>query len=175
LRLHLQPGLTLRRVRLPAAMNLDLDRLPADLLYAAEQDMWVRFEEGGIVLTGATHLVAGHGQFMLFTPRPVDTPVLRGRSLGVMETAKTAVAIHSPFTGRIVAANPDVERDVALVQKDPYGAGWLFRLRPTALDEERADLLDVHAYRAWLAPRLDRFRAPADDAPDQVFDPTRWL
>ncbi len=156
-------------------MTPDLTRLPADLLYAAEQDMWVRFEADGTVLTGATHLVGGHGQFMLFTPRPVDTPVKRDRSLGVMETAKTAVAIHSPLTGRILAANPAVERDVTLIDKDPYGEGWLFRLLPTELEAERPLLLDLTAYREWLAPRMDRFKAPTDDAPDQVFDPTRWM
>jgi hypothetical protein len=48
-------------------------------------------------------------------------------------------------------------------------------VQPTALAEERAALLDADAYRAWLAPRLDRFKPPARDDADGNFDPTRWL
>jgi glycine cleavage system H protein len=152
----------------------ELDRLPPERLYAAEQDMWVRLEDDGTATLGTTHLVAMHGQFMLFTPRPVDTPVVLDRSLGVMETAKTAVAIHAPLSCRIIAANPAVEKDVDLIVRDPYGEGWLFRVAPTRLDAERAMLMDVGAYRAWLAPRMDRFQPPAQ-APSDVFDPMRWL
>jgi glycine cleavage system H protein len=144
-------------------VRLDLDALPADLLYAPEQDMWVRLEVDGTATVGATHLVAAHGQFMFFSPRPAGTVVARDRSLGVMETAKTAVAIHAPLSCTVTGANAAVERDATLIVSDPYGAGWLFRLAPTALDAERASLLDAAAYRAWLLPRLDRFEPPVDD------------
>lgn len=83
-----------------------LQQFPADRLYAAEQDMWVRIEPDGTAVIGATHLVVAHGQFMLFTPRPVGTEVARDRSLGVMETAKTAIAVHAPVSGRIIEPTP---------------------------------------------------------------------
>lgn len=153
-----------------------LARLAPDRLYAAEQDMWVRLEADGTATVGATHLVAAHGQFMLFTPRPPGTQIAFDRSLGVMETAKTVVAIHAPIAGRILEANPAVVADVALVERDPYGAGWLFRLQPTALEVDRARLVDLPAYAAWLAPRLASKRAkPVDDAPadDLRVDPHR--
>jgi glycine cleavage system H protein len=145
------------------AAHLELDALPADLLYAPEQDMWVRLEPDGTATVGATHLVAAHGQFMFFSPRPAGTAVARDRSLGVMETAKTAVAIHAPLSCTVIGANAAVERDVTLIVTDPYVEGWLFRVAPTALDAERAGLLDAAAYRAWLLPRLDRFEPPVDD------------
>lgn len=142
----------------------DLQRLPTDRLYAPEQDMWVRFEADGTATLGAVHLAALHGQFMFFAPRPPGSEIVRDRSLGVMETAKTAVAIHAPLSCTIVAANAEVERDAALVARDPYGAGWLFRVRPTVA-QERATLLDAQAYRAWAATHMDRFQPPIDDAP----------
>jgi glycine cleavage system H protein len=132
-------------------------------LYAPEADMWVRFESDGTATIGATHLVSSHGQFMFFSPRPAGSAIARDRSLGVMETAKTAIAIHAPLTCRIRAANAAVENDAGLVAADPYGAGWLFRIEPTALEAERPLLLDAAQYRAWLAPRLDRFKPPIDD------------
>lgn len=144
-------------------MDFDLTALPSDLLYAPEEDMWLRFESDGNATIGATHLVCAHGQFMFFAPRPVGTSVERTRSLGVMETAKTAIAIHSPLSCTIVAANAAVENDASLIVRDPYGAGWLFRVHPTALETEEALLLDAVRYREWLAPRLDRFEPPVDD------------
>src|SRR5262245_17153038 len=149
-------------------MSLDLSLLPADLLYAPEEDMWVCLAPDGIATIGATHLVAEHGQFVFFAPRPVGTAIDRTRSLGVMETAKTAIAIHAPLSCRIVEANAAVERDASLITRDPYGAAWLFRVEPTALDAERGGLMDAAQYRAWLAPRLDRFKPPIDDADDRA-------
>ena len=144
-------------------LDLDLDALPAGLLYAPEDDLWLRFEADGFATVGATHLVTAHGQFMFFSPRPLGTTVERGRSLGVMETAKTAIAIHAPLSCTLVAANNAVQADVSLIVRDSYGAGWLYRIRPTALESERATLLETAPYRAWLATRLDRFEPPVDD------------
>jgi glycine cleavage system H protein len=153
-----------------------LARLAPGVLYAAEQDMWVLPENDGTLRVGATHLVASHGQFMLFTPRPLGTEVARDHSLGVMETAKTAVAIHAPVSGRIVEVNAAVVDDVTLIERDPYGAGWIFRLEPTALEIERSALQDMAGYAAWLAPRLgEKMVKPITDEfdPDLFIDPHR--
>jgi len=155
-------------------MNELLDRLDRTVLYAPEQDMWVRLEDDGLATIGATHLVAHHGQFMLFTPRPVGMKVARDRSLGVMETAKTAVAVHAPLSCEVVEANPAVLADVSLIEREPYAAGWMFRVRPTALAEERASLLDADGYRQWLGPRLaEKLAPPIDHGADLDVDPLR--
>lgn len=149
-------------------------QLPNDCLFAPEQDMWVRLEADGTAILGATHPASAHGQFMLFTPRPVGSLVARDRSLGVMETAKTAVAIHAPLSCEIIATNEAVLADVTLIERDPYTAGWMFRVRPTALQAERAALLDPQSYAAWLAPRLQgRQVAPIEPDDDLGFDPSR--
>jgi glycine cleavage system H protein len=146
------------------------------VLYAPEQDMWVRLEADGTARVGATHLVALHGLFMTFTPRPAGTEVQRDRSLGVMETAKTAVAIHAPLSCKVIEANSSAVDNIHLVITDAYGAGWLFRVEPTNLDAERASLLDVAGYRAWVEPRLEGKLAPPIDeftADDFDIDPNR--
>jgi len=157
-----------------STQHAQLDFLPADRLFAPEQDMWVRLDADGLATIGATHLVVAHGQFMLFTPRPAGTAVDRDRSLGVMETAKTAVAVHAPLSCEVIEVNAAVIADVTSIERDPYGNGWMFRVRPTALDDERADLLDADAYACWLAPRLaSRQDAPVDPEDDVGFDPSR--
>jgi glycine cleavage system H protein len=161
---------------LPPEQAEMLARLAPAVLYAAEQDMWVLPEADGTLRVGATHLVAAHGQFMLFTPRPLGTEVVRDQSLGVMETAKTAVAIHAPVSGRIVEVNAAAADDVTLIERDPYGAGWLFRLQPTALEAERDALQDMASYATWLAPRLgEKMVKPIADefSEDLTIDPHR--
>ncbi|MGZ8982182.1 MAG: glycine cleavage system protein H [Burkholderiaceae bacterium] len=156
-------------------MNV-LDGLSADVLYAPEQDMWVRLEADGTARVGATHLVAMHGQFMTFTPRPAGTEVQRDRSLGVMETAKTAVAIHAPLSCKVIEANSSAVDNIHLVITDPYGSGWLFKVEPTNLEAECGSLLQVAAYREWVEPRLgDKLAPPIDefDTDDFDIDPNR--
>jgi glycine cleavage system H protein len=151
-------------------MNV-LDDLATDVLYAPEQDMGVRLEADGTARVGATHLVASHGQFMLFTPRPVGSEIERDRSLGVMETAKTAVAIHAPISCRILEANASAMDNIHYVITDAYGAGWLFRVQPLALEAERPLLMDADAYRAWVEPRLaDKMAAPIEEFKIEDFD-----
>lgn len=152
-------------------MTDPLAQLATDVLYAPEQDMWVRFDADGRARVGATHLVSSHGQFMLFTPRPAGSTIDRDRSMGVMETAKTAVAIHAPLSCRIIESNSSAVANIHLIITDPYGAGWLFSVEPTALDTERATLMDVGAYREWLQPRLaEKLVPPIDDFYTENFD-----
>ena len=148
-----------------------LDQLAPDVLYAPDQDMWVRLGADGRARVGATHLVSSHGQFMLFTPRPAGSTIERDRSMGVMETGKTAVAIHAPLSCRIVEANSAAVGNIHLIITDSYGAGWLFIVEPTALEEERAQLMDVATYREWLQPRLaEKLVPPIDDFYTEDFD-----
>ncbi len=153
-------------------MNNELDRLAPDVLYAPEQDMWVRLDpEGGGARIGATHLVSAHGQFMLFTPRPVGSIIERDRSMGVMETGKTAMAIHAPLSCRIVEVNSSAVDNIHLIIADPYSTGWLFKVEPTQLEAERAALMDLATYREWLEPRLaEKLIPPIDDFYTEDFD-----
>lgn len=151
-------------------MNV-LDALAPDVLYAPEQDMWVRLEADGTARIGGTHLAALHGQLMMFTPRPAGSVIARDRSMGVMETAKTAVAIHAPLSCRVIEANAAAVGDIQVAVADPYGAGWLFRIEPTNLEAERETLMNAEAYRAWLEPRLvDRLAPPVDEFNPNEFD-----
>ena len=137
-----------------------LAELPEDCLYSAEHDLWVR-REGDEVVVGAVRFIIHHGQFMLFYPRQCEIPVMREKSLGVMETAKTAVAISCPLSCVISATNSDAQKNIDVVINDPYGAGWLYRLRPTDWDRESMLLMDVHQYREWLSQNsTTRLRPP---------------
>lgn len=130
--------------------------VPDDVLYDVEHHVWVRLEDGEAVL-GMTDVAQTIGGKLVHVSwkRP-GRVVERGRPLAVIESAKWVGPFPSPLTGEIVATNEATfERDVLIANRDPYGEGWLVRLRPTRLEEERRDLLDGES-------AFDRYREVID-------------
>src|SRR5262245_7967342 len=119
---------------------------PRDLLYDPRADVWVR-RDGGEVTIGATSYGAYFaGEILAFTPKRVGAEIELERSIGVVEVAKTMVAIHAPLSLRVAAVNDAAVQRPELINADPYGAGWLVRGLPLRWDEERARLVDRDPY-----------------------------
>ncbi len=125
-------------------------RVPADRLYDTRYDMWVR-RDGNEVVIGATsfglHLA---GEVIAFTAKPKGAEVAAGRGLGTVESAKTVLAVHSPVAFRLDAPNEDAEERPDLINRDPYGAGWMARGVPRDWDADAARLVDAAAYVAHI-------------------------
>jgi glycine cleavage system H protein len=121
-------------------------RVPPSLLYDASNDVWVR-EEGSEVVIGATSYGAYFaGEILAFTPKRPGAEIEYDRSLGVVEVAKSLIAIHAPLTLRVTAVNEEAVRKPELINDDPYGAGWMVRGKPVRWDEERPRLVGRDAY-----------------------------
>lgn len=120
--------------------------VPANLLYDTRYDMWVR-REGGEVVIGATsfglHLA---GEVIAFTPKPRGAEVEAGRGLGTVESAKTVLAVHAPVGFRLDTPNEAAEERPDLINRDPYGAGWMARGVPLDWETDAARLVDAAAY-----------------------------
>lgn len=125
--------------------------IPDDRLYCPEHDMWVQAQADGTALVGASsygiHLA---GEILAFTAKPNGAEVARGRGLGTVECRKTVLAVHAPVSFRLLAGNEAAEERPALINRDPYGTGWMARVQPTDWEAERASLLDGAAYRAQI-------------------------
>ena len=117
--------------------------IPADLLYDVERDVWVRLEGDEAVL-GMTDVAQTRcGRFVGVSWKPVGKQIRQGRPLAVIESAKWVGPFPAPFSGELVAVNSAAfDEDVAIANRDPYGAGWLVRVRPTAFEEESGHLVD---------------------------------
>ncbi|QJR09284.1 Glycine cleavage system H protein [Usitatibacter rugosus] len=115
---------------------------PAELRYLLEQDTWARLEPGGLVTVGLTSL-GGHisGDFIDFTPKAVGTRIERDRSLGALEMSKVIRSARSPVAGEVAEVNAAVRENPGLINADPYGEGWLVRLRPEDWDRDAALLV----------------------------------
>lgn len=112
--------------------------------------MWVR-AGGDDVLIGATSFgIFRAGELIGFTAKPKGAEVALGRGLGTVECAKTVLAVHAPISFVLLEANEAAEERPAMLNRDPYVAGWMVRGKPTAWDAERGRLVDAAAYRAHV-------------------------
>jgi glycine cleavage system H protein len=104
--------------------------IPDDLLYATSHE-WLRREspEGGLAAVG----ISDHAQHELTDVVYVELPevgaqVSAGQQVCVVESVKAASDIYAPASGTIEAVNPALSADPSLINTDPYGAGWIFKL-----------------------------------------------
>lgn len=129
--------------------------LPGDVLYDVERDVWVR-REGDLAVCGMTDVAQTRcGKLVTVHFRRPGRVVERGRSLCTVESAKWVGPFPAPLTGEIVAVNEaGFAADPLMVNRDPYGAGWLVRLRPSDPDRDWPLLLGgdaaVRAYTARI-------------------------
>ena len=89
------------------------------------------------------------GDVVVFLPPAVGQQVTAGQEYGELESVKAVSGIVSPLSGEVSEVNEAVVNSPELVNDDPYGAGWLIRVR-LAQPGDRGDLLDADAYRAQL-------------------------
>jgi glycine cleavage system H protein len=122
---------------------------PDDLRYHEEHD-WARVEADEATL-GITWFAADAlGELVHFEPPEVGATVKKGQSYGEVESVKAVSDVIAPLSGEVLAVNDQVTGAPETVNEDPYGGGWLIRVR--LADPGEADaLLDADAYRQLLA------------------------
>jgi len=122
-----------------------MSTIPKELRYATTHE-WIRAEGDGTYTVGITE----HAQDLLGDMVFVDLPdvgdaVAQADDCAVAESVKAASDIYAPLTGEIVEINEQLEDSPELVNSDPYGDGWLFKIK--AEDESEVDaLLDAEGY-----------------------------
>jgi glycine cleavage system H protein len=116
--------------------------IPEDLYYDIERDVWIRFE-GEVAVLGMTDVAQTRcGKFAAVSFRDVGKKVAQGKALATVESAKWVGPFPAPFSCEIVATNEEgFTRSILLANKDPYGEGWLVKVRPTNLEAERGQLV----------------------------------
>lgn len=123
-------------------------KVPEELRYAKSHE-WVRVE-GESATVGVTDHAQAELTDIVFVnlPAPGKT-VAAGGVVLALESVKTVADVYAPMAGTVTEVNPDLKTHPELVNQDPYGRGWLFRLRVSG--PPAADLLDAAGYRAFVA------------------------
>ena len=126
-----------------------MNHIPSELHYTSTHE-WVRLGQNNEAVVGITH----HAQMMLgdmvFAELPeLGLVLLEGDDVAVVESVKAASDVFTPVSGTLTAVNDELEGAPELINQDPYGAGWLFRVQ---LDdpEELDGLMDAESYAQLL-------------------------
>jgi len=127
-----------------------MSNVPADLRFMKSHE-WARLEADGTITVGISdHAQQALGDLVFAEVPEQGRRVVAGEACAVVESVKAASDVYSPVSGEIVASNADLGGQPELINQDPYGAGWLMRVRPDDKSQFAA-LLDASAYEAALA------------------------
>ena len=122
--------------------------IPENLRYATSHE-WI-LVEGGTGTVGITdHAQAELTDIVFAEPPAIGKSVKAGDVAAVVESVKAASDIYAPVSGEVVERNEAIEADPSLLNTDPFGAGWIFKIR-IADAVELADLKDAAAYREQI-------------------------
>ena len=135
---------------------------PDHLFYLIEQDAWTFLEPDGLATVGLTSLGCHiSGEFMDFIPKPVGTDIERDRALALLEMSKTIRSVRAPVGGTIVAVNEEVKRQPGLLSGDPYGNGWLVRMKPADWEADIKFLASGQGLAERVVRYMDLYLVPA--------------
>lgn len=124
--------------------------VPDDLRYTKDHEYIRTTDDPAVVTVGITDYAQGELGDVVFVNLPAAGDRFEAhQAFGTIEAVKAVADLYAPVAGEIVEANAALDSDPAVVNSDPYGAGWMIRLRiagPDAL----ADLMTAEAYRAHI-------------------------
>jgi glycine cleavage system H protein len=132
---------------------MHLSNIPSDLRYTKSHE-WVRAAHGepdGTVEIGITeHAQSALGDLVFVEVPEVGRAVKAGEASAVVESVKAASDVYSPVSGKVTASNGQLATQPELLNQDPYGAGWMFRVQTNAPIDDSA-LLSAADYANYLA------------------------
>ena len=122
---------------------------PENLKYTSEHE-WVRMEEGGIAVVGITDFAQGElGDIVYVEVETIDETLDKDEVFGTVEAVKTVSDLFLPVSGEIIEFNESLEDAPETVNSDPYGEGWMIKIKVSD-PGELEDLLDDAGYKALI-------------------------
>ena len=126
-----------------------MSNIPAELKYVASHE-WLRTEADGTVTVGITeHAQELLGDIVFIELPEVGTELAADEQAGVVESVKAASDVYAPITGEIVAVNDALVSAPEIANRDPYGDGWFFKIKP-ANTADWDGLLSAEQYAAEI-------------------------
>jgi glycine cleavage system H protein len=130
------------------------NNIPSDLKYTKSHE-WVRQGQNGALEIGITdHAQSALGDLVFVEVPDVGRALSAGEACAVVESVKAASDVYSPLAGKVVANNGALASKPELLNEDPYGAGWLFRLDATG-GANVSGLMSASDYKGFLAEEAE--------------------
>lgn len=130
-------------------------QLPEHLFYNVEDNVWLRYEEDYVVIGMTSYACSLSGVIVSFLPRKVGKEVRRDASCATVESGKWVGPVKSPVSGEIIETNQNVYAEPSLINEDPYGQGWLVKIRPDHWEQDSKDLLTGQDALAAYKSRME--------------------
>ena len=119
-------------------------------MYFTKEHEWIRVEGNGGTVGISTHAQEQLGDIVFAEVPEAGKQVSKGAEAAVVESVKAASDVYAPVSGEVTESNAAVADDPAIINRDPEGEGWFFKLKLSDAGE-LAGLMDEAAYREWVA------------------------
>ena len=127
-----------------------MSKIPSDLKYAKSHE-WAKKQADGTVVIGITdHAQSALGDLVFVEVPKAGRKVTAGEACAVVESVKAASDVYAPISGEVVDANPALAGAPETLNHDPYGKGWMFKLKPSNA-AELDKMLDAAGYEKVVA------------------------
>jgi glycine cleavage system H protein len=127
-----------------------LSNIPNDLRYTKSHEWLRRGPDGTVEIGISDHAQSALGDLVFVEVPEAGRAVRAGEACAVVESVKAASDVYSPVSGKVSAGNAALASQPELLNHDPYGAGWLFRVQPNSPADEAA-LMSAADYAKYLA------------------------
>jgi glycine cleavage system H protein len=118
-------------------------------LYFTKDHEWIRVDGDTAIIGISDHAQGALGDIVFAEVPEAGRRVSKGQEAAVVESVKAASDVYAPVSGEVIEGNPAIADDPAVINRDPEGEGWFFKLKldnPGELD----GLMDESAYREWI-------------------------
>jgi glycine cleavage system H protein len=123
--------------------------VPGDLRYTADHEYVKATDDPQVVAVGITDFAQGELGDIVYLDMPkVGATFDSHATFGTVEAVKAVSELYAPVAGEVVAVNPRLDKEPALVNSDPYGEGWMIRVKVSG--DWKAGLLDAEAYKKHI-------------------------
>lgn len=122
--------------------------------FHTRDDFWVSVD-GNLALIGVSDFLQKvKGDVAFLETAEVGTEVKQGRELGKIETIKATFGILSPVSGKVVEVNTELESSPFLINEDPYGTGWIYKIELSDFESDKASLLMAGGYLELMKEKI---------------------
>lgn len=133
-------------------------RVPQGIFYS-KNHTWTYLEKTGAAKVGLNDLllhITGEVKFIDFK-KPGEM-ISKGELLAILNQDEKALRIYTPISGKIISANPVISQNPEMLNEDPYGDGWIYKIKPSNWKAEINSYLFAEDATNWLKKELERFR-----------------
>jgi glycine cleavage system H protein len=125
-------------------------KFPSELRYSKEHE-WVKVLEDGTALIGISDYAQDQLHELVYVELPqVGREVSQMEAIGTVESVKAVSDVYSPISGTILEVNNELQNSPELINQDPYGKGWIAKIKPKNLEAELRGLMDSESYKKYI-------------------------